>query len=502
MVVFYISEALIFFLSILTEILIFKFNKKKIDTIFLGITALVFLGVFGITYIFERPQIETVNRKIIEITSGKKIEKPKAHYHFLDVTSNVKQKGEINYNKIGDYKIKYEVNTLIGKYIKEVDVKIIDSKKPKIDLKEDKIYKQPYYTEYSEPGYIAMDEYEGDLTSKVTVKKEIINDEEYNLLYEIEDSSGNKEKEIRKVIITDDIPPEITLNGDNNIIIPLNQEYIENGAIAIDKKDGDLTNKIQIEGKVDSSNEGTYYITYKVQDKSKNEAIKKRIVIVKKPEEINVDINDEIGIIFLTFDDGPSSNITPKILDILKGNNIKATFFILNYNEEEERIVKREYEEGHTIGIHGYSHDYSKIYESEAAYIENITKLQTKIEATTGYKSTITRFPGGSSNTISKFNPGIMTRLSKIVKENGFTYFDWNVSSEDAVGADKPEELYNNVVNGLSKNKRNFVLMHDFEKNEAIVEALPKIIEYANENGYVFEKITPETPMLTHRIFN
>lgn len=502
MVVLYVIEAIIMLLCIITEIITSKLKNKKIDSIIIGIIILIFIAFFGITYIFERPQIKISNEIIIEITSKKKLEKPKAFYHFIDITNNVKQKGNVDYNKIGNYNIEYEVNTVIGKYIKNVNVKIVDSKKPKIELKEDKVYKQPYYTEFSEPGFTATDEYEGDLTKKVTVKKEVINDEEYNLLYEIEDSSGNKEEEIRKVIIIDDVPPEITLNGGNNIVIPLNEEYIENGAIANDKKDGDLTSNIQIEGKVDTSNEGTYYITYKVQDKSKNEAIKKRIVIVKKQEDIKVETNQEIGIVFLTFDDGPSSNITPKILDILKENNIKATFFILNYNEEEEKIIKREYEEGHTIGIHGYSHDYRKIYESEDAYMENLKKLQEKIEATTGYKPTITRFPGGSSNTVSNFNPGIMTRLSKLVKEKGFTYFDWNVSSEDAVGANKPEELYNNVVNGLSKNKRNFVLMHDFEKNEAILEALPKIIEYGNENGYMFEKITEETPMLTHRIFN
>ena len=81
----------------------------------------------------------------------------------------------------------------------------------------------------------------------------------------------------------------------------------------------------------------------------------------------------------------------------------------------------------------------------------------------------------------------------------GFKYFDWNVSSEDAVGADTSEELYNNVVNGLSKTKRNFVLMHDFEKNNAIVDALPRIIDFGEQNGYVFEKITEENAI---KLFN
>ena len=95
-----------------------------------------------------------------------------------------------------------------------------------------------------------------------------------------------------------------------------------------------------------------------------------------------------------------------------------------------------------------------------------------------------------------------MTRLSKLLKEQGYTYFDWNVSSEDAVGAETPEELYDNVINGLSKGKRNVVLMHDFAKNKGIIEALPQIIDNGKQNGYVFEKITEDTPQVTHRIFN
>ena len=163
---------------------------------------------------------------------------------------------------------------------------------------------------------------------------------------------------------------------------------------------------MQIEGEVDTTKEGSYYITYKVADKSGNEISTQRIVIVASQDSVSLSEDDgnEIGIIFLTFDDGPSTNITPAVLDILKEKNVKATFFILDYNEEEEPIIKREHEEGHTIGIHGYSHRYEDIYQSEETYMENITKLQEKIKLTTGYNATITRFPGGSSNTVSSFN--------------------------------------------------------------------------------------------------
>lgn len=210
----------------------------------------------------------------------------------------------------------------------------------------------------------------------------------------------------------------------------------------------------------------------------------------------------EPGTIYLTFDDGPSNTITPKILDILKEKNVKATFFILNYNSEEEKLVKREVEEGHTVGIHGYSHDYKKIYKSVNTYIENITKLQKKIKKSTGYNATITRFPGGSSNTISRFNPKIMTKLSKEVVNRGYKYFDWNITSGDAGDVKTSKGMYDNVTKGLSKKRINVVLMHDFGSNKKILKALPKIIDYAIEHGYKFSNITTNTPMVKHKINN
>ena len=107
-------------------------------------------------------------------------------------------------------------------------------------------------------------------------------------------------------------------------------------------------------------------------------------------------------------------------MDVLKEKNVKATFFILNYNEAGEKLVKREIPEGHTVGIHGYSHQYSEIYKSVDIYMENITKLQNKLLASTGYNTTITRFPGGSSNTVSRYNPGIMTLLCSEVVNRGY----------------------------------------------------------------------------------
>lgn len=202
--------------------------------------------------------------------------------------------------------------------------------------------------------------------------------------------------------------------------------------------------------------------------------------------------------IYLTFDDGPSHDITPKILDILKEENVYATFFIINFSQSKEELIKREVQEGHSVGLHGYSHDYKKIYKSEEIYMSNLNDLQTKLENLTGVKSTITRFPGGSSNTVSRFNKGVMTKLVKDVEQAGYKYYDWNVDSDDAGHAKNENQVYENVTEGLKKERANVILMHDFEKNEKTLNALRDIIKYGKENGYSFNKISSDSDLVVH----
>ena len=215
------------------------------------------------------------------------------------------------------------------------------------------------------------------------------------------------------------------------------------------------------------------------------------------------DSKDVKGVIWLTFDDGPSATITPKVLDILKKENIKATFFVINYSDSNEHLLKREAEEGHTIGIHGYSHEYSKIYKSKETFINNVYTLQERIQKSTGIKTMYTRFPGGSSNTVSrKYCKGIMTELTKEMLAKGFKYYDWNISSGDAGGAKNAKDVYNNVTKNLSKKRGNMVLMHDFGANKKGLEALPEIIAYAKKNGYTFAAIDDNTPMYAQHVNN
>ena len=140
-------------------------------------------------------------------------------------------------------------------------------------------------------------------------------------------------------------------------------------------------------------------------------------------------------VIYLTFDDGPSK-YTDDILNILDKYNVKATFFLVCSNNLEE-YTKKYIQKGHTIGLHSCSHNYKQIYSSKDAYFEDLNKLKNRISISSGYDSIFLRFPGGSSNTVSKFNKGIMSSLTREVEQNGYRYYDWNIDSNDAGGANE-----------------------------------------------------------------
>ena len=205
-------------------------------------------------------------------------------------------------------------------------------------------------------------------------------------------------------------------------------------------------------------------------------------------------------VVYLTFDDGPSPR-TSEILDILKKYNVKATFFVTNQNSQYDYLIKRAYDEGHTIGLHTSSHNYHEIYASEDAYFADLQAIQDKVYNITGYRSTIIRFPGGSSNTVSRFNPGIMTKLTQLVEERGFYYHDWNVDSEDAAGANEERQM-NNVMTYSPKHEVVNLLMHDSGNKYATVNSLEAKIKYYLDNGYSIEPITPSSPCVHHGVNN
>ncbi len=197
---------------------------------------------------------------------------------------------------------------------------------------------------------------------------------------------------------------------------------------------------------------------------------------------------------YITFDDGPSK-VTPAILDALKEANVKATFFVIGRTSEQDvATLRRIHEEGHSIGIHSYSHKYKEIYRSVEAYLEDFSEIEAWIYALTGEHPQIFRFPGGSNNSSAK--KSLMVDIATEMTRRGYIYHDWNViAHDDQKTIYSADQLYQNVVKS-AKNKLDrdlTLLFHDNSTRKTTAEALPKVIEYFRSQGYVFEKITPET---------
>lgn len=214
----------------------------------------------------------------------------------------------------------------------------------------------------------------------------------------------------------------------------------------------------------------------------------------------DTDIDYDKKVIYLTFDDGPSQ-YTGQILDVLKKYDVKATFFVTNCSPDYNDNITRESKEGHTVGAHTATHIYGKIYTSVGDYEADFNKINDVIEQRTGKRAELFRFPGGSSNTVSKrYCKGIMTTLAKYMTDKGYTYFDWNVSSGDASESMTEDRAYDNIIDGVQKRDYSVVLMHDTKPfNPKVAE---RVIKWGIENNYKFMPITKKTPLVKHRIAN
>lgn len=249
-----------------------------------------------------------------------------------------------------------------------------------------------------------------------------------------------------------------------------------------------------------------------VSETVKTQASKKEAEILQKEEvkteqseagETNLTEKQQADIsakrkVYLTFDDGPSI-YTQDILDILARYEVKATFFVLGKESDADKeAMKRIVEEGHTLGIHSYSHRYSEIYASVENFAADFEKLQNLLYEVTGVRSTVYRFPGGSSNKVSEIP---MEEFAEYLAENQVRYYDWNVSSEDGTGTNLPvEQLVQSSTRNLEKYETAIILFHDSADKRTTVEALPIIIEniLALEDTVILP-ITEETEPVQHK---
>ncbi len=413
-------------------------------------------------------------------------------FHFRDADVDVDVSGTVNTDEEGSYELTYTASYRNKTVTAVRTVTVADTEAPVIELETDEeSYTEPG-TEYEEEGYTATDNYDGDLTDEVTSEER-----DGVVYYSVTDSHGNTGTAERTIHYDDNTAPVITLDSSVNRVL-VDSDW-EDSYSAYDDGDGDVTSRVTSEGTVDTSTEGTYTITYSVTDSYGNEATAERTVSVVYTLE------DEVtgpNVIFLTFDDGPGP-YTEELLDILAKYNVKATFFVTNQFPDYQDLIGREAEEGHTVAVHTYSHDFETVYTTDEGYWEDFDKMNDIIEEQTGERSTIFRFPGGSSNTVSRnYNEeeGIMTRLTQEAGEKGYEYFDWNVSSGDAGETTDSDEVYENIISQLDEHDVDVILVHDI--HEYTVDCIEDVIVYALNNGYTFMPLSPGIYTCHHGVNN
>lgn len=483
-----------------------KYNKKnagkgsgggKLKLAFL-IISVYFLFVIVVTLFvdFKRPLVILNGDREITVECGSVYEDAGADAYvngFFSGTGNrldVNVFGTVDTSIPGSYEISY-----ISVYHRRADtetriVNVVDTTAPVIELYRAEGYHGDWVTGYIEEGFSAYDNVDGDITALVS-RTEM----DDRIIYTVTDAAGNSCTVERPV----DFAIHLELIGDEVIELDASPYFTDPGFNAFDGLGNSMNEYVTVENTVIPYRAGSYTVTYTLENELGGTVIKTRTVNINAvglPETVYPDTNT----IYLTFDDGPGP-YTSQLLDVLAKYDVKATFFVTG-DEKNRDMIGRAYSEGHSIGVHTYSHDYYGIYYSEAAYLEDFFKIEDIIYEQTGSYTRLFRFPGGSSNTVSGFNPGIMSRLSTLMTDMGYKYFDWNVLSGDAGETELTNEVYEYVVDGVSGNSRTYsvVLQHDIK--DFSVAAVEKIIVWGLNHGYTFAALDITSPGVHHGINN
>lgn len=409
----------------------------------------------------------------------------------IQLDTPITAEGIVKSSTPGTYSITYRASFYGWEGSAVRTVHVVDSQSPVITLISDpKGYTIPGEP-YREEGYTALDDCDGDITDRV-----IREEKDGTVTYRVSDGAGNETVVCRKIHYFDPVFPELTLLGGDTFQMLAGEAYQEPGWTALDNLDGDLTQNVVVTGQVDKYLAGTYTLTYTVSDSTGNEVAAERTVVVNPQPRPDTETPSG-NVIYLTFDDGPGP-YTEKLLKILEKYDVQATFFVIN--SDYVKLIDDIVDAGHAIGIHSVSHEYAEIYASPDAYFQDLLTMQQIIYEESGVKTYLMRFPGGSSNTVSRFSPGIMTYLTQAVQDNGFCYFDWNVDSNDAGGAKDWEDVYDNLKKGVQGRRISIVLQHDIKGFS--VDAVEKFIIWALDNGYTFRKLDMTSPTAHHGVNN
>ena len=473
---------------------VIKNNKNKLRIIALILSALLF--VFFVIIVSEHKITgRLVGEKDITVTVGEDF---KDFGFFIRDNGKLvpeelikyKQVSNVNTEQLGNYYVNYYITYRKKEYKLTRSVKVIDDEPPVLTVNTENI-ERDYCTKQNkvELRYSAIDNYDGDITDKIVVEEK--NDK---LIITVTDANGNKDEKIVKINYSNIPDSTLELNGYNTIYVPINTVYNDAGANYVDGCENSNNNLI-IEGNVDTTTIGNYTMTYSTPTKDKSVT---RNIIVYNP---NVAPNKEPSgekVIYLTFDDGPGA-YTQTVLDTLAKYNVKATFFVTNQFAKYVPLIADEYKAGHTVAVHTYTHQWN-IYSSVDAYVNDFNTMNDIIESYTGQRSKIFRFPGGSSNTVSrKYAQGVVSAIASKMTEYGYVYFDWDIDSNDAGGGSE-SQIYNNVIYGAEKCTKCVVLMHDIKINT--VNQLDNILSTLTAKGYKFGTLTVDSPTCHLKIAN
>ncbi len=477
-----------------------KTKKRRRFTVFAMVMTLVCLLTLAGLFLMNNWRVELSGTGPVEVTleygAAYELPEPRALLKGDLLLRDgkpleISRSGSVNTHKLGDYPLRWQAEGLFEKAEAEVTVHVVDTTPPTLRLVPDRFDYLLPGAEYEEAGYSASDNVDGDLTAKV--ERSVT---EEGVFYAVTDSSGNRTEAFRPLRRDDPIPPELTLLGDAALTLRVGTAYEEPGFTAADNLDGELTDRVERTGEVNIWKAGEYELRYTVTDSWGNRTEAVRTVTVEKaPQPDPSDPGSKI--IYLTFDDGPSKH-TERLLEILDKYDVKATFFVVNYGYRD--MIGKEAAAGHSVAVHSLTHDYEKIYASEEAYFADLQAMNEIVKAQTGSYTTMIRFPGGSSNTVSRINPGIMTRLVQAVTDAGYQYYDWNVSSGDAGLTTDTDVVYQNVIDGVKSHNVSIVLQHDSKGYS--VDAVERIIQWGLANGYTFLPLTPSSPKAHHRLNN
>ncbi len=475
-----------------------RLKNKKLLVVGTGLALLIMCGAYYL-YQVSRPMLVLADSYEVEINE------PFDYLSPIEEIKNAREEevvysGEVDTSVLGTYEVVY---TLDDKDY-SCDVVVVDTVSPDVVLQE--------YTIRLGQESFALESFlvsVNDATNTTAALEENYSFSEvgdYMITVVATDEGGNETRAVTTLHVIEPDTEGPVISGLTAMSSLTNGTVDYNSGVSVsDNVDSNPTLTVD-SSQVNLAAAGTYAIIYTAVDCYGNTTTATRQITVTQPvaastATTNTTNADGSKVVYLTFDDGPSSN-TPKVLEILARYNVKATFFVIGTNTAYLSYIKTAYDAGHTIGLHTYSHNYASVYASVNAFVSEILQIQAVVKSYIGYDVKLFRFPGGSSNQVSKqYCTGVVSSAASWANQNGYRYFDWNVITGDGnvytsaatqIATVKSSPLYDNII----------LLMHDSNAAVNSVEALPSIIEYYLSQGYTFKAIDSSTPDCHHNIQN